>query len=237
MCKQNVILLKLTGEFLRNSHEAAVIDSTYIRELARQIRMLQQSHYFGIVVGGGNFFRGAKEGVALGMTPNTSDTVGMLATLMNAAILQDLFAQEGLAAELFSGLECQSVALPLSPQGLRSALRTKDCILFGGGLGNPFFTTDTTSIVRAIQIGAHEVWKITKVDGIYSHDPKIHNHAERLHHITYGEVLEKKLEIMDQTAFALAQEHKLIVRVFSLYTPNALMRAAQETSFGSKIVP
>ncbi len=101
MCKQNIILLKLTGEFLRNSQENAVIDSLYIREIAKQIRMLQATHYFGLVVGGGNFFRGAKEGITLGMTPNTSDTVGMLATLMNAAIVQDLFSQEGVDAELF----------------------------------------------------------------------------------------------------------------------------------------
>jgi uridylate kinase len=237
MCKQNIVLLKLTGEFLKNAHASAVIDSLYVRELARQIRALQPTHYFGIVVGGGNFFRGTKEGVTLGMTPNTSDTVGMLATLMNATILQDLFAQEGVEAELFSALECPDVASAISPQMLRKALRTKDCIIFGGGLGNPFFTTDTTSIVRALQIQATEVWKITKVDGIYSEDPRFNPKAERIAELSYTEAMEKKLEIMDETAFSLAREHRIIVRVFSLYTPQALIRAAHETSFGSKILP
>lgn len=237
MCKQNIVLLKLTGEFLKNAHASAAIDSLYVRELARQIRALQPTHYFGIVVGGGNFFRGTKEGVALGMTPNTSDTVGMLATLMNATILQDLFAQEGVEAELFSAFDCPTVACSLSPQKLRNALRTKDCIIFGGGMGNPFFTTDTTSIVRAIQMEASEVWKITKVDGIYNEDPRLNPKAERIPELTYSDAMAKKLEIMDETAFSLAREHKIIVRVFSLYTPQALVKAAHETSFGSKILP
>ncbi len=129
------------------------------------------------------------------------------------------------------------MALPLSPQGLQNALRTKDCIIFGGGMGNPFFTTDTTSIVRAIQINASEVWKITKVDGIYTEDPRISPDAKRIQTITYTEALEKKLAIMDETAFSLARQHTIVVRVFSLYTPQALMRAAHESSFGSKILP
>lgn len=236
MCKQNVVLLKLTGEFLRNSNQGP-IDSIYVRELARQISALQSTHYFGIVVGGGNFFRGAKEGIALGMKDSTSDSVGMLATMMNGVILQDLFAQEGLEAELFSALECPSIASSPSPQNMRTALRAKDCIIFAGGMGNPFFTTDTTAIVRALEINAREVWKVTKVDGIYTQDPRLDPNAERFSSLTYAQALEQQLEIMDETALALAREHGVVIRVFSLFTPQALVRAAHESSFGSRLLP
>lgn len=236
MCKQNVVLLKLTGEFLRNGGQATV-DSTYVRELARQIRSLQSTHYFGIVIGGGNFFRGKQEGSAIGMTSSVSDQVGMLATIMNGAILQDLFGQEGLEVELFSAVDCPSVAVPVSPQGLRTALRTKDCIIFAGGMGNPFFTTDTTAVVRALQIQAREVWKVTKVDGVYTQDPRLDPSAQRLSTMSYTQALDRHLGIMDETALALAREHGVVIRVFSLFTPQALVRAAHESSFGSRLLP
>ncbi len=236
MCKQNVVLLKLTGEFLRNGAQAS-IDSTYIRELARQIRSLQSSHYFGIVIGGGNFFRGAQEGLAIGMTASVSDQVGMLATIMNGLILQDLFGQEGVEAELFSAVDCSTAATPISPQNLQMALRAKDCLIFAGGLGNPFFTTDTTAIVRAMQIQAREVWKVTKVDGIYTQDPCLDPAAQRLTTLSYTQALERQLAIMDETALSLAREHGLVIRVFSLYAPQALVRAAHESSFGSRLLP
>lgn len=235
MCGQKIVLLKITGEFLNS--KADVINTSSIREIAHQIRELRPSHYFGIVIGGGNFFRGSQEGAALGLSPNMSDNVGMLATLMNGAIIQDLFAQEGLDAQLFSAIECPNVASSLSPQELTFALRTRDCIIFAGGLGNPFFTTDTTAVVRGLQIGADEVWKATKVDGIYTQDPALHATAQRIDTITYTEALAKNISIMDESAFSLARKHKISIKVFSLFTPQALLRAARESSFGSTIIP
>lgn len=235
MCGQKIVLLKITGEFLNS--DAEVINASSIREIALQIRELQSSHYFGIVIGGGNFFRGSQEGAALGLSSNMRDQVGMLATLMNGAIIQDLFAQEGLDAQLFSAIDCPSVASPLSPQELTFALRTRDCIIFAGGLGNPFFTTDTTAVVRGLQIGADEIWKATKVDGIYTEDPKINAAAQRIDTLTYTEALENHISIMDEAAFALARKNKISIKVFSLFTPKALIRAAHESSFGSTIIP
>lgn len=235
MCRQKIILLKITGEFLNS--DAECINASSIRDIALQIRELKDSYYFGIVIGGGNFFRGSQEGAALRLSPNMSDQVGMLATLMNGAIIQDLFAQEGLDAQLFSAIDCPSVASALSPQELSFALRTRDCIIFAGGLGNPFFTTDTTAVVRGLQIGADEIWKATKVDGIYTQDPKIHATAERIDTLTYTEALAKNISIMDESAFSLARKHKIPIKVFSLFTPQALIRAAHETSFGSTIIP
>lgn len=235
MCGQKIVLLKVTGEFLNS--DAECINASSIRNLAAQIRELQESYYFGIVIGGGNFFRGSQEGAALRLSPNMSDQVGMLATVMNGAIIQDLFAQEGLDAQLFSAIDCPSIASPLSPQEISFSLRTRDCIIFAGGLGNPFFTTDTTAVVRGLQIGADEIWKATKVDGIYTQDPKVHPGAQRLDTLTFTEALEKNISIMDEAAFSLARKHKITIKVFSLFTPQALIRAAHEPSFGSTIVP
>ena len=236
MCKQKVVLLKLTGEFLTGDKEA--VKSNYIRELCRQIKELQASHYFGIVIGGGNFFRGSRQGEALGMTPNNRDQVGILATLMNGVILQDIFAQEGLDAQLFSALECPAIASSISPQALKFACRTRDCIIFSGGMGSPFFTTDTTAVVRAIQIEAKEIWKMTKVDGVYTQDPHAYpDKAELLPRLTYTQALEKKLHIMDESAFGLARQYRIPIRIFSLFADRSLIRAAHDASFGSLITP
>jgi uridylate kinase len=236
VCDKQIIVVKLTGEMLKNRSQCAV-DDRYIRELARQIKALQPSHYFGIVVGGGNFFRGAREGAALGMSPAASDQVGIISTVLNGLILQDIFTQEGLDTILFSAIDCPSAGAAISPQALQAALQSKDCIIFAGGLGSPFFTTDTTAVVRALQIGAHEVWKATKVDGIYTRDPQQDPTAVRIDRLSYTQAINDRLRVMDETAFSLAREHKLIIRVFSFFTPQALMRAAHEATFGSTVVP
>lgn len=233
MCNKKIVLLKLTGEFLTGTKDT--VDSNHVRGLARQIKELQSSRYFGIVIGGGNFFRGDRQGKDLGMTANNRDYVGMLATLMNGIILQDIFGQEGLDAYLFSALDCPSVAAPVSSQALTHACRTSDCIIFSGGMGNPFFTTDTTAVVRAVQLGAHEMWKMTKVDGVYTQDPVTHPEAKRLETITYDQAIKQNLNIMDDTAFALARKHGLSLRVFSLFAEQSLIRAAHDKSFGSLI--
>jgi uridylate kinase len=232
---QKLVLLKITGEFLRNENKD-IVDSSYIRGLARQIKSLRSSHYFGIV-GGGNFFKGSREGDKLGMSPETADYVGMLATVMNGIILQDIFGQEGLDAKLFSAFDCPNVASTISPQELKFGLRASDCMIFAGGIGNPFFTTDTAAIVRAIQIGAHEVWKATKVDGVYTEDPRINSQAKRIPVITFAEALDRHIGVMDETAFALAKEHKLPIKIFSLFAPDSLIMAAKQTSFGSMVIP
>lgn len=228
------ILVKITGEMLLASDQKTVSGSL-ARSFAHQIKTLLPTHRFSIVIGGGNFFRGSHQGPLLGMTPTTSHYVGMLATMMNGLILQDLFKQEGVESTLFSGIDCPIMGKPISPQTVLSALSEDRCAIFTGGVGNPFFSTDTTAIVRALQVNAHEVWKATKVDGVYSKDPHKYADALFLEKVLFSDALAQGLAIVDATALALAQEHDLCIRVFSLFQDNALIHAAHNAQFGSTI--
>jgi len=231
--KKNV-LVKLTGELLLAADQRT-LDGSRVRSFAQQIKQLMKTHRFSIVIGGGNFFRGKQQGPGLNMTVNTSHYVGMLATMMNGLILQDLFQQEGVACTIFSGIDCPSMGKPIAPQTIDQALKTDHCLLFTGGLGTPFFSTDTTAVVRALQVNAQEIWKATKVDGVYTDDPMKNSDAQLLKHITFAHALNQGLAIIDAPALALAQEHNLTVRVFSLFNNNALLHAAEDNSFGSRI--
>ncbi len=229
------ILLKITGELLLASDKQSE-NSLLIRSLAQQIKALASSHYFAIVIGGGNFFRGNNQGKALGITSNTSHYVGMFATIMNGLLITDIFQQEGLITTLLSALSIPEVGLPISPHTIECAMRTTNTIVFAGGTGNPFFTTDTAAILRGLQIKADEVWKGTIVDAIYDADPKKVLHAQQIKKISHQEVLNKNLAFMDTTAITLAQEHCMPIRVFNIFQPNALITAASDISFGSIVI-
>ena len=220
------ILLKLTGNVLDKG-------PALLENIAAQIKQLDQT--FGIVIGGGNFFRGARQSKELHISEHTGHKIGMLATIMNGLIIQDIFEQAGITTTLFSALPCETVALPISPQGLHKALRDSHCVIFSGGTGNPYFSTDTTAVVRALQMKAKQIWKATKVEGIYSADPQKDTTAELLKNVTYQQALEQDLGIMDATAFALAKDHDLELRVFNIFSDNALIQAAQDPHFGSRV--
>lgn len=227
------ILLKLTGEVLVSA-DTGKPDASVLNQIARNIKQLPD-HQFGIVVGGGNFFRGAQHGAALGMTEAAGHQVGMLATLMNGTIIKDLCEKQGLAVTMFSAIDCPQVGLPISAQAIHNALAENHIVIFAGGTGNPFFSTDTNAIIRGLQMKAHEVWKGTKVDGVYSSDPRINPDAQRLAHLTPYEALEKRLKIMDATAFMLAAEHNIPIRVFNIFTQDALLYASRDPEYGSLI--
>ncbi len=220
------ILLKLTGNVLDEG-------PTLLENIVTQIKQLDAT--FGIVIGGGNFFRGARQSAALHISEQTGHSVGMLATMMNGLIVQDIFEQAGIATTLFSALTCPSVALPLSPQAIRNALSQSRCVIFSGGTGNPYVSTDTTAVIRALQINASQLWKATKVDGVYTADPNKDPNAQRLPSLTYQQALDQHLGVMDATAFALAQEHKLELKVFNIFSDNALIQVAKDPSFGSTL--
>jgi len=222
------ILLKVSGEVL--NHDAILAGS-----IARQLAQLTQTHTIGVVVGGGNFFRGAKEGKEWGLAATTGDAVGMLATVMNGLILQDLFGKAGIACTLLSALPIAGVVQPISQEAIINAHAQKKVIIFVGGTGSPYFSTDTTAIVRALQMGAQEIWKATKVGFIYDSDPAINQGAKPLTTVTYDHVLKNNLRIMDQTAFALAQEHKLTIRVFNIFEKDALIKVADNPNVGSTL--
>jgi uridylate kinase len=228
------ILLKLTGEAFVNPATGQLAPDTIVAVI-NQIRLLNHSHQFGLVVGGGNFFRGHKEGRVLGMTPSSGHQVGILATMLNGIILKDLLEQHDISTTIFCALECPTAGKPISQQSITAAVKKDDTIIFTGGTGNPFFTTDTNAILRGLQMEAAQVWKGTKVDGVYDKDPNVHTDARRYDKLTYLEAITKKLGIMDPPAFALAQQFNTQVRVFNIFEPQALLNAAQDDTFGTLI--
>ncbi len=227
------IIVKLTGNLIEQTAQG--LDTSAIKEIASQVKQLSDSITFGIVIGGGNFFRGSLQSSYSSIGEQTGHLVGMLATMMNGLMVQDIFEQMGIKTTLFSAVPCDLVGLPLSPQALSKALREKSCLIFAGGTGSPFFSTDTTAVVRALQIDAVELWKGTKVDGVYSDDPLKNPQAHLLKKLTYHDALEKKLSIMDAAAYTLAEAHALPIRIFNIFTENALIKAANTQEFGSTI--
>src|SRR3990170_1741163 len=176
MDDQRIILLKITGEALpsvtSSTSKAPALDSaSLIRAVAQQISALRETHKFAIVIGAGNIFRGSIQGKQLGMRESVSHQVGMLATMLNGLIIKELFDQEGIKTKLLTALDCPSVGDIISPSAISQAHAQNNCIIFVGGTGAPYFTTDTAAIVRGLQIGAHEIWKATNVNGVYTDNP------------------------------------------------------------------
>lgn len=232
MKSKKVILLKLTGEVLQMKPDHS-LDGSLVKNIAQQIWQLRETHYFGIVIGGGNFFRGNKQGVQLGISPSVAHQIGMVATLMNGLIVKDLFEQHKIKSTLFTAIPSSEIGIPISFQSIKRAFDQHECPIFAGGTGNPFFSTDTTAIVRGLQIDAEYVWKGTNVEGIYTADPRVNKDAQLLRRVTYKEAIENKLKILDATAFVLAQEHHLKIRVFNIFNHNALINASENADFGS----
>ena len=228
------ILLKLTGEaFLSTQNHT--LSPELINNVFAQIKELCSQFQFGIVVGGGNFFRGNEHGKRMGISQAVGHQIGILATVMNGLIVKDLLEQHNLKASLFTAITCPEIATSISQQAIENALAQDDVIVFAGGTGNPFFSTDTTAILRGLQIDAQQVWKASHIDGVYTDDPRKNKQAVFLPELTFRYALENRLGIMDATAFTLAAENKKIVRVFSIFTENALIKAANDAHFGSLI--
>ena len=178
-----------------------------------------------IVVGAGNIFRGVS-GSAEGMDRATADYMGMLATIMNAMALQDALISHGTGAVTQSALRMEPVVDSYDRRSAINHLESGSVVIFGGGTGNPFFTTDTAASLRALEVNADALFKATKVDGVYNKDPVQYSDAERYDELTYDEVLEKRLGVMDAAAIALCRDHAMPLRVFSINKPGSLLRAA-----------
>jgi len=234
MVAKKRILLKLTGKvFLEPTQKT--LDPQTIKTIATQIKQLQQTHLFSIVIGGSNILKGDNQGKTIGTTPSVGHQAGMLATMINGLMLKDLFEQEGISCSLLTSIFCPQIGLPASIENIDSALKDDKIIIFSGGTGLPFFSTDTNAIVRSLQIGANQVWKATNVDGIYTSDPQKNPDATLFKKIEYSDAICKKLGIIDTTALTLAEKHGITVRVFNIFTPNALIKSADNKDFGSTI--
>jgi len=230
------VLLKLSGEALAGPAGFG-IDPEVIRRVCTEIATVAADGVqVGLVVGGGNLFRGATLQAA-GMDRVTGDQIGMLATVMNGLVFRDLLRASGLAAEVMSALGIPGVA---EQYGRDRALRLLDqgsVAIFVAGTGNPFFTTDTAACLRGIEVGADAVLKATKVDGVYSADPVRFPNAERFDELTYDDVLARGLQVMDQTAVCLCRDAAMPLVVFDMGAAGTLTRIINGDKVGTRIVP
>ena len=228
------ILLKLSGEALMGD-DAYGINRATINNIVAQIKeVVDLGVEVGIVIGGGNIFRGVAP-AASGMDRATADYMGMLATVMNALALQDAMRHIGVEARVQSALGIEFVEPYVRAKALR-ALEKGRVVIFGAGTGNPFFTTDTAAALRGMEIDAEIVLKATKVDGIYTDDPKKNPDATRYETVTFDEAIVKDLKVMDATALTLCRDQKLPISVFSIFKPGALMRVVLGENEGTKVV-
>jgi len=217
------VLLKLSGESLMGD-DAFGINRQTVERIVEEIGQVQELGVeMGIVIGGGNLFRGVALGAA-GMDRATADYMGMLATVMNALALADVMRQKGLNARVQSAINIEQVVEPyIRPKAIRY-LEEGKLVIFAAGTGNPFFTTDTAAALRGSEIGAEMVLKATKVDGVYTDDPKLDSSAKRFDRVSFDEAIVQNLKIMDATAFALCRDQKLPITVFSIFKAGAMKR-------------
>lgn len=228
------ILLKLSGEALMGADAYGINRQTILEIVAEVKSVVDLGVQVGVVIGGGNIFRGVAPG-ATGMDRAQADYMGMLATVMNALALQDAMKTAGMPARVQSALNIEQVVEPYIRGRAIRALEQGRTVIFAGGTGNPFFTTDTAAALRGAEIGAEIVLKATKVDGIYSADPKKDPLATRYDRISFNEAMLKNLAVMDATAFALCRDQKLPINVFSIFKPGALKRVVLGESEGTLV--
>lgn len=220
------VLLKISGEALAGSNSFGIV-SEVLSRIAHSIKLLtEQQIQIGLVIGGGNLFRGQVLRDS-GMDAVVADQIGMLATMMNGLAMRDALEASGLSVCLFSSIAVPSVLELYQQRKAVNALEQGKVVVFVGGTGNPFFTTDTAACLRAIEMQADLIIKATKVDGIYSADPRKNPLAVRYDHLTYDQVIQNNLGVMDLTAICLVKDHHIPLRITDIMQPDALLRAVQ----------
>jgi uridylate kinase len=230
------ILLKLSGEALMGDQTYG-IDPVVATQIAKDVAEIQSMGVqTAIVIGGGNIFRGVAAS-ARGMDRATADYMGMLATIINALALQDALEQQDIVTRVVTAIEMRAVAEPFIRRRAIRHLEKGRVVVFGGGTGNPYFSTDTAAALRAMEVKAEVIFKATKVDGIYDADPMTHPNASRFDRISYIQVLEQGLKVMDSTAVSLCMDNRLPIMVFNLRTPGNILRAITGEAVGSLVTP
>jgi uridylate kinase len=228
------ILLKLSGEALMGDDAFGINRDTIVRMVEEVAEVTRMGVEVAVVIGGGNLFRGVAGG-AVGMDRATADYMGMLATVMNALALADTMNKQGLTARVMSAINIDQVVEPyVRPKALQY-LEEGKVVIFAAGTGNPFFTTDTAAALRGVEIGAELVLKATKVDGVYTADPKKDPTATRYASLTFDEAMSKNLGVMDAAAFALCRDQKLPIKVFSIFKHGALKRVVMGLDEGTLV--
>ena len=234
MLKYKRILLKLSGESLAGDGNQGV-DPRKLDEYIKQIaEITEMGVSVGIVIGGGNIFRGLS-GTEAGFDRVKGDYMGMLATVINGLALQSAFKQKEIKTRLFTSIRMEPVAEYWSRDKVIEALEEKTICIFSGGTGNPYFTTDTTSSLRGVEMEAEVLLKGTRVDGVYNADPEKDPHAIKYDEVSFAEVLDKKLRIMDLTAFTMCRENNLPIVVFNMDEPGNLKKVISGEKIGTLI--
>ncbi|MCD2258598.1 UMP kinase [Psychroserpens luteolus] len=232
--KYKRILLKLSGEALMGSRQYG-IDPERLGEYAKDIKEITDLGVeVAIVIGGGNIFRGVA-GAMNGMDRVQGDHMGMLATVINGLALQNALEDAGVKTRLQTAIKINEVAEPFIRRKAMSHLNKGRVVIFGGGTGNPYFTTDSAAVLRAIEIEADVILKGTRVDGIYNDDPEKNADAIKFDHITFDDVLRQGLKVMDTTAFTLSQENKLPIIVFDMNKKGNLLKVVSGENIGTKV--
>lgn len=234
MPKANRLLLKLSGEALQEGAES--ISVPFLEDVARTLIQAQASgKEIGIVLGGGNLFRGSRHPKASLLKRTTLDQMGMLGTLINGLALRDVLSAMGQSCLLVSALPLSGIVSPFDREAVLNALDKKKIVIFVGGTGHPYFSTDTASALRALEIEASLILKATQVKGVYAEDPKKNPDAQWYPSLSFDQAIREDLKVMDQSAFMLCKEHRLPIRVFALNPLENLAKALALESIGSLI--
>ena len=231
--KYTRVLLKLSGEALMGEQQYG-IDPQRLNDYAEEIAEASKQAQIAIVIGGGNIFRGL-QGASKGMDRIQGDYMGMLATVINSMALQSTLQSKGVKTALLSGVFIDRIADSMSSAKAIKLLEEGNVVIIGGGSGNPFFTTDTASALRAVEVRADIILKGTRVDGIYTADPEKDPSATKFEHITYDEAYNKNLKVMDLTAFTLCKENNMPMYVFDMNTKGNLLKVLNEEEIGTLV--
>ena len=232
--KYHRILLKLSGEALMG-YQSHGIDPKRIDKYAKEIKkVFDKGTEVAIVIGGGNIFRGVS-GSSKGMDRVQADYMGMLATVINGLALQGALENNNVPTRLQTAIKIEAIAEPFIKRKATRHLEKGRVVIFGSGTGNPFFTTDSAAVLRAIEINADVILKGTRVDGIYNDDPEKNIEATKFENLSFDEVLKKGIKVMDTTAFTLSQENKLPIIVFDINTPHNLYKVVKGENIGTRV--
>lgn len=232
--KMHKVIFKISGEVLSGPKGFGFHMETVDSLIEDIIAVKKLGYSIGIVLGGGNFFRGVSE-VGNLINRYTADNVGMLATIQNALILSGLFNTRNYQTEIYSAIQVDRAAKFYTPNRAKTSLNEGKICFFCGGIGNPFFTTDTAAVLRAVELGADAVFKGTKVDGVYSADPTKVKDAEFIPEISFDDALSRKLNVMDMTAFSLARDNNMPIKVFNITKKGNLLNAIIDKEVGTFI--
>ena len=234
--KYRRIILKLSGEVLRNTEDGEPIDANILREICEEVKKVADVGIeIGLVIGGGNIFRGLSGANMRGVDRTTGDHMGMLATVINGLAFLDCLEKLGVTVRLQSAIPMDKLAEPFILRRATRHLERGRVVIFVGGTGNPYFSTDTCAALRASEINADVLLKATKVDGIYDKDPHKHDDAVKYEQLQYIDALQNRLNVMDSTAFSLCMENKMPILVFGMRESGAILRAVQGDKIGTLV--